>query len=269
MPIRPPSRSFHQKLDQILKHAAEVFYEKGYEGASIRDISRRSNVSLAGLYYYFESKEKLLYLIQKHCFTTILSELERRLRGTSDPERQLQLLIANHLSFFLRHYAEMKVLSHEADVLTNRYQREIAEIKRSYFKICLGILEELKQQKRLKRLNPRVAVLSLFGMMNWIYTWYDPRKDPDADGLAEAMATIFFGGILEPEAKRSQKALRKAGGAYRIRPRARMRLAGGREELTAVSVANQFEHDTKRRGGYFHGSRPEKDHRGLERRARE
>ena len=228
MPIRSPSRNYHQKLDQILKHAAEVFFEKGYEGASIRDISRRSNVSLAGLYYYFESKEKLLYLIQKHCFTTILSELERRLRGVADPERKLRLLIANHLSFFLRHYAEMKVLSHEADALTNGYGREIAEIKRSYYKICRGILEELKQQKRLRRLNTRVAVLSLFGMMNWIYTWYDPRKDPDADGLAEAMATIFFKGIVEPGAARSEKSFGRIPGQYGLREVARRRVGGRR-----------------------------------------
>ena len=38
----------------------------------MRDLSRASGMSLAGLYYYFESKEKLLYLIQKHTFATIM-----------------------------------------------------------------------------------------------------------------------------------------------------------------------------------------------------
>jgi AcrR family transcriptional regulator len=57
---------FERRLAEILEHATAVFYEKGYEGASMRDLSRMSGMSLAGLYYYFESKEKLLYLIQKH-----------------------------------------------------------------------------------------------------------------------------------------------------------------------------------------------------------
>lgn len=209
MPVRAPSRNFNQKLAEILKHATQVFYEKGYEGASIRDISRRSRVSLAGLYYYFESKEKLLYLIQKHYFAAILRELERRLRGVTDPERKLRLLITNHLHFFLRNYQAMKVLSHEAESLTDASQREIAEIKRSYFKTCVGILEELKQRRRLRRLNTRLAAASLFGMMNWIYTWYNPRVDPDAEGLAEAMATLFLHGVLEPGATRSARSARR------------------------------------------------------------
>ena len=48
----------------------------------------------------------------------------------------------------------------------------------------------------LNKLNARVAVLSLFGMMNWIYTWYNPRVDPDTTTCAQAMADIFLGGIL-------------------------------------------------------------------------
>ena len=54
---------FDRRLSKILFHATEVFYEKGYAGASMRDLSRVSGISLSGLYYYFESKEKLLYLM--------------------------------------------------------------------------------------------------------------------------------------------------------------------------------------------------------------
>ncbi len=65
---RRETERFEQRLGEILEHATAVFYERGYEGASMRDLSRASGMSLAGLYYYFESKERLLYLIQKHTF---------------------------------------------------------------------------------------------------------------------------------------------------------------------------------------------------------
>ena len=68
-----PETRYDRRLAEILSHAAEVFCKKGYEGASMRDLSRASGMSLAGLYYYFKSKERLLYLIQKHTFTTIVS----------------------------------------------------------------------------------------------------------------------------------------------------------------------------------------------------
>ena len=70
---------FDRRLAGVLEHAARIFCEKGYEGASMRDLARSSGMSLSGLYYYFESKEKLLYLIQRHTFTTILERLKQRL----------------------------------------------------------------------------------------------------------------------------------------------------------------------------------------------
>ncbi len=189
----------HQaKLARILRHATRVFYSKGYQGASIRDISRSSGVSLAGLYHYFKSKPELLYLIQKHTFSTILASLDRELAEVRDAEKKLRALIRNHLRYFLEHEKEMKVLSHESDVLTGGYAREVGEIKRRYYKICLGVIEELCAGGRLRPLNPRIAVLSLFGMMNWIYTWYNPRVDPDVETLAETMAELFLRGALLP-----------------------------------------------------------------------
>ena len=109
-------RNFQGKLRHILRHAARVFSEKGYEGASIRDISRASGVSLSGLYYYFESKQKLLYLIQIDTFTSILKRLERRLVAAVAPEERLRALVSNHIDYFLRHPAEMKVLAHEDEI---------------------------------------------------------------------------------------------------------------------------------------------------------
>ena len=74
----PPEKDFDRRMAMVLEHASRIFCEKGYEGASMRDLSRESGMSLAGLYYYFESKERLLYLIQKHTFSTILSSLRDR-----------------------------------------------------------------------------------------------------------------------------------------------------------------------------------------------
>ena len=82
----------------------------------MRDLSRASGMSLAGLYHYFESKERLLYLIQKHTFTTIVRRLKSRLEDVEDPEQRIQIFILNHLDYFLANQAAMKVLIHEAEV---------------------------------------------------------------------------------------------------------------------------------------------------------
>jgi TetR/AcrR family transcriptional regulator, cholesterol catabolism regulator len=198
---------FDRRLGKILLHATEVFYEKGYEGASMRDLARASGMSLSGLYYYFESKEKLLYLIQKHTFSTIVERLRERLDEVSDPEQRIRVFILNHLEYFLANREAMKVLSHEAEVLTNGAGAEIAALKREYYRICVGLLDDFKVTKRLE-FSSRMAVLSLFGMMNWIYTWHNPRLDADAEELSRGMADIFLRGI-SAAVQRSRASVKK------------------------------------------------------------
>ena len=114
---------FDRQMARILEHATAVFYENGYEGASMRDLSRSSGMSLAGLYYYFESKEKLLYLIQKHYFTTVVERLRTRLENVTHPEDRMRTFILNHLEYFLAYPKAMKVLSHEDDVSRESWVR--------------------------------------------------------------------------------------------------------------------------------------------------
>ena len=207
----PPAARFDRRLAEILAHATDVFCKKGYEGASMRDLSRASGMSLAGLYYYFESKERLLFLIQKHTFSTIVQRLKKRLDGVSDPEARIRIFILNHLEYFLANQQAMKVLSHEAEVLKNGFAAEVAAIKREYYRICVSLLDDLKRERGLQ-FSTRIAVLGLFGMMNWIYTWYNPRVDADAELIAEEMGELFIRGVLG----RSERTKREPLGAERV-----------------------------------------------------
>ncbi len=190
-----PATRYDKRLAEILTHATEVFCKKGYEGASMRDLSRESGMSLAGLYYYFESKERLLFLIQKHTFTTIVQRLKARLEGVNDAEERIRIFVLNHLEYFLANQAAMKVLSHEAEALKNGFASEVAAIKREYYRICVGLLDDLKATRGLQ-CSTRIAVLSLFGMMNWIYTWHNPRVDADAASIASEMGDVFLRGVM-------------------------------------------------------------------------
>ena len=161
----------------------------------MRDLSRATGMSLAGLYHYFESKERLLFLVQKHTFTTILEKLKTRLENVTDPEQRIRIFILNHLEYFVSNQQGLKVLSHEDESLKNGLSAEIAGIKREYYRICLGLMEDLRGERGLD-FNPRTAVMSLFGMINWIYTWYNPRVDGNAEALAGQMGNIVLNGIV-------------------------------------------------------------------------
>src|SRR4249919_58003 len=165
-----------QKLEFILRNAARIFAEKSYHSTTMRDISRATNVSLAGLYHYCKSKEELLFLIQDNCFGRVVERLEERLSNVSDPLTRLQIFIENHLSFFASNMAEMKVLSHEAESLEGDLHAHVSTKKEHYAKLARKILREIKGQSRAgPAIDLTIATYALFGMMNWIYNWYDPH----------------------------------------------------------------------------------------------
>jgi TetR/AcrR family transcriptional regulator, cholesterol catabolism regulator len=210
-------QAYDQKLARILRVAAGEIAQRGFHNTGIRDISRATGVSIAGLYHYFSSKEELLFLIQHHCFGTVLGNLERLLLQEQDPRVRLRLLIANHLRFFVANMEEMKVLSHEAASLTGEYRSQVNAQKRRYTELCLQIMEQLQPQVSgadrpdavtgrdgvsgqeagggRTHTSPRTATFALFGMMNWVYNWYDPARDAAADDLAEQMTRLFLQGF--------------------------------------------------------------------------
>jgi TetR/AcrR family transcriptional regulator, cholesterol catabolism regulator len=212
-PTHKETERFEQRLGEILEHATNVFYEKGYDAASMRDLSRASGMSLAGLYYYFESKERLLYLIQKHTFETVNRLLEQKLDLVNDPEERIRVMIQNHLEYFLANRKAMTVLSHEDETLLNEFGTEIAGLKRQYYKTLVQLIDDLRasQPKRFADVNSRIAGLALFGMLNWIYTWHNPRVDADATDMARQMSQIFLNGVLNGETPKSSSESKSTG----------------------------------------------------------
>ena len=163
----------------------------------MRDISRATNVSLAGLYHYCKSKEELLFLIQDNCFGRVLERLEQRLEGVADPITKLGIFIENHLSFFAANMSEMKVLSHEAESLGGDLYNHVSTRKDKYTQLARQILREVQEtQQSEQQIDLTVATYALFGMMNWIYNWYDPTGKLNVSDLASNVMKLFLNGFV-------------------------------------------------------------------------
>ena len=190
---------YDQKLEHILRTSAQIFADKSYHSTSMRDISRATRVSLAGLYHYCKSKEELLFLIQDHCFGRVLESFEQRIAGVDDPLEKLHVFIDNHLSFFAANMAEMKVLSHEAESLGGELHIQVSAKKEKYARLARRILREVQERecKDLK-IDLTVATYALFGMMNWIYNWYDPHGKLSINQLVDNITRLFLAGFASP-----------------------------------------------------------------------
>ncbi|MGH7752635.1 MAG: hypothetical protein ACREN5_07445, partial [Gemmatimonadales bacterium] len=111
------------------------------------------------------------------------------------PPERLQAFITHHVGFFARNLAAMKVLSHEANSLSGEWQARVNATKRRY----VNLLERLLADVNPDQPGPErsAAAYALFGMMNWLYNWYDPAGALAPEQLAELMARLFLSGFTE------------------------------------------------------------------------
>lgn len=180
---------------EILARSARVIAEEGYEKASIRKIASAMGMSISALYYYFSSKEDLLFSIQYSSFDGLVRRLEDRLDGESDPERKLYLLIENHLEFFLERLNELTICSHEINTLKGEAYDKVLERRRRYYHIAFGIVRDIKATNKDAALQAQLATLNLMGMLNWVYMWYDAEKNRSCRALATEIYNLFLNGI--------------------------------------------------------------------------
>jgi len=185
--------AYDERLEALLIAAARVFADKGYHPTTMRDLARATGMSLAGMYYYVRSKEDLLGLVLERCFARVLAGATSEIAGVEDPAERLRAFIVHHVVFFARHMSEMKVLSHEAESLSAVRGEGLRAHQRAY----TDLLEDLVGQVApdVAPGERRVAVYALFGMMNWIYTWYRPDGAIAPSELAELFAQQAVGGI--------------------------------------------------------------------------
>jgi AcrR family transcriptional regulator len=188
-------RPYDQRFDTLLTHAARVFADRGFDRTTMRDLAAASGMSLAGMYYYVRGKEELLYYVQERCFTRVLEGSEAALAGATDPHERLAVFIHHHVAFFAAHMPEMKVLSHEAAALSGQRRERITQIKRRYVDRLEGLLNDVAPDWPAPERS--AATYALFGMINWIYNWYDPAGPLDAERLAALLTRIFLGGVAE------------------------------------------------------------------------
>ncbi|MCK6457977.1 MAG: TetR/AcrR family transcriptional regulator [Phycisphaerae bacterium] len=191
--------TYDERVNRILAAATGVIARVGYEKASMRQVARAAGVSLAGLYHYFDSKEKILFLIQFRSFNALLTGLREKLHHVEDPFDQLRVMVRNHTGYFVANMASLKVCSHELDSLTDEAYEETFAIRRHYYEVTRGIVDRLFDKYAPdSTLDRHVATMSLFGALNWLYRWYDPKRGGSPTALANQLATQFLHGILGP-----------------------------------------------------------------------
>ena len=187
---------FDGKRQHLLKTAARVFSEVGYDKASMRLLAGETEYSLAGIYHYVAGKEELLYWIQYETFDSLLRDLERDLEGVTDPRERLVTAVRNHVRHFGENMHELKVCARELETLEGEAYDEVHDLRRSYFEVVHELVRQVRPELGAP-LGSWLATANLFGMLNWFYQWYDPeRARVSLDDLAAQQTALFLDGYV-------------------------------------------------------------------------
>ena len=177
-----------ENLEEILAACSVLMAKKGFHGASMRELALATGRSLSGLYHYFKNKEELLYLINFTGFNTVKERLEDIIAQTDDPRKRLYGLIENHIVYFAAHLDEMRILMYGTLPLNKAQDEIIKKLKEDYYLLGQNIVKAVIIAKEGK--SPDPGELSrrtyfLFGMINWIFSWYDPELHGTPQDLAK------------------------------------------------------------------------------------
>lgn len=207
--------------ERILEAAARAVAGRGYHGMSMRELARGAGMSLSNLYNYFASKEEILYALQKEAFEVLVGSVESALADLDGPEgspgaasadARLYVFVSHHVRYVVERPEVMRVLVHEAASLPADRRGEVRRLKERYFRIARDIVASLvaggcgggagaacaggaaasgRDDGELDRVT-----YNLFGMLNWIYGWYEPRVHGEPRQLAATIHRIALCGMV-------------------------------------------------------------------------
>jgi len=179
---------------RIGKAAARVFNEKGFLETTIVDIASAAKISKGGVFHYFPTKSEILYHVLNEYMDLVLEGLEENLKDIERGSSRVQFIISHHIDLYDKNTAEAKLLLHEAHNLPVKQFKVIAEKEKKYFKIVVEVLSDFLNGFTSKKKLTGIT-FTLFGMLNWIYSWYSPKGSLTPKELSEIIYNIFTKGV--------------------------------------------------------------------------
>ncbi|MGA7927327.1 MAG: TetR/AcrR family transcriptional regulator, partial [Candidatus Sulfotelmatobacter sp.] len=184
-----------------------LFQQRGYDATSMNDVAAALKLSKGGLYHHFQSKDEILFEIMNHAMEITQDRVLGPVRGIADPEERLRALIRLHIGVVLSpRDREITVMLHENHPLPPALRKRINARKKDYIHFLENLMAEVQNQVHRDpaqqshhakgKVSPRAAAFALLGMINWIYQWYKPEGELQAQNLIPQFTDLIFGGIF-------------------------------------------------------------------------
>jgi AcrR family transcriptional regulator len=207
---RTATAPLNPRRAEICRRAAQIFQERGFDATSVSDIARALDMTKAGLYHYFTSKEALLFEIMMFGLERVHDEVLEPVRAIRDPELRLRQLIVRHARIATRARGAVAFLVDEARALPPAQRTKIEQRMRIYIDLLRDTLTELKKTHRLRDIDPTVGAFSIAGMILWLPRWFRHGGRLTPEQAADEIANLALGGLLRTSAASQRKSRARA-----------------------------------------------------------
>jgi AcrR family transcriptional regulator len=184
-----------ERWQEIADAAAEVFYEKGYEAATLQEIADRVGILKGSIYYYIKTKGDLLdnLLIDVHTEGLAMIRECAAIEGTIFDK--LSAMIRGHISYMSRNQTKTSVYLHELKALGAEHRDRLfrSHEHRDEF---LALLKQGQAEGLVDpELDPKLTAQTMLGWINSLYQWYSPKRSAGIGVIANHFASIMLRGV--------------------------------------------------------------------------
>jgi AcrR family transcriptional regulator len=194
---------YQEKRDAIIKSAAKAFGQKGFHGATIEDITNEHKMTKGSMYYYFSTKEDLLYEVHIISLNKVI-ENTLKINETDDPPYvKMKAAIRKHLEVLAREFEGAFMLQYEFQ-LPEEPLKKIIAMRNVYERDFVQIIEDGIKAGIFRVKNARLAAFAILGSINWFLRWYSSSGPWSIEEIADGYVDLFCNGLLV-ENKKIQK----------------------------------------------------------------
>jgi len=196
------------KRDAVLREAGRAFSKHGYHNTSLDDVAKALGISKGTLYNYVRDKQEILYAFHQLAYD--LSDRAfayGRARGGSGADL-LRNTLAHYIELLTNELGACGALI-EVDALRPEDRAKAAERRNAFEKALIAIVEGGIHDGSIRAVDPKLAVFTFMGAINWLPRWYVPSGRLPGEALAEQMADLLLSG-LTTQAPRPPKVPRAA-----------------------------------------------------------
>jgi AcrR family transcriptional regulator len=192
-----PSRRERKALERrraILRVAATVFRERGYEGASMEEIAERLDMGKGNLYYYFKNKQELLFFCQDHSLDRLIEAAAAARKSKAGEAGRLRQVVIDHVVCVLDELDGASAHT-EVHVLPEELRRRIISKRDRYEALLRGLIVDGVRAGVFDTADPKMATLALLGALNGATRWYRPAGARNPRSIGEHFADLFLDGL--------------------------------------------------------------------------